>query len=59
MYNKTIIEFGLCDIGNNQGLGKCNQPAYCKCKCYCNIGAVSGVTVGVLNKVPLCKRINK
>ena len=26
MYNKTIIEFGFCDIRNNQGLGKCNQP---------------------------------
>ena len=26
MYNKTIIEFGFCDIWNNQGLGKCNQP---------------------------------
>ena len=26
MYNKTIIEFGICDIWNNQGLGKCNQP---------------------------------
>ena len=25
MYNKTIIEFGFCDIRNNQGLGKCNQ----------------------------------
>ena len=22
MYNKTIIRFGLCDIQNNQGLGK-------------------------------------
>ena len=21
MYNKTIIRFGFCDIGNNQGLG--------------------------------------
>ena len=26
MYNETIIEFGFCDIRNNQGLGKCNQP---------------------------------
>ena len=26
MYNKTIIEFGFCDIGNNQGFGKCNKP---------------------------------
>ena len=26
MYNKTIIEFSFCDILNNQGLGKCNQP---------------------------------
>ena len=26
MCNKTIIEFGFCDIWNNQGLGKCNQP---------------------------------
>ena len=26
MYNKTIIRFGLCDILNNQGLGKCYQP---------------------------------
>ena len=26
MYNKTIIEFGFCDIRNNQGLGKCNHP---------------------------------
>ena len=26
MYNKTIIEFGFCDIRNNQGLGKYNQP---------------------------------
>ena len=26
MYNKTIIEFRFCDIQNNQGLGKCNQP---------------------------------
>ena len=26
MYNKTITEFGFCDIRNNQGLGKCNQP---------------------------------
>ena len=26
MYNKTIIEFGFCDIRNNQGLDKCNQP---------------------------------
>ena len=26
MYNKTVIEFGFCDIWNNQGLGKCNQP---------------------------------
>ena len=24
--NKIIIEFGFCDIQNNQGLGKCNQP---------------------------------
>ena len=26
MYNKTIIVLGFCDIRNNQGLGKCNQP---------------------------------
>ena len=26
MYNKTIIRFGVCDILNNQGLGKCYQP---------------------------------
>ena len=26
MYNKTIIEFGLCDMRNYQGLGKCYQP---------------------------------
>ena len=26
MYNKTIIGWGFCDIWNNQGLGKCNQP---------------------------------
>ena len=26
MYNKTIIEFGFCDIRNNKGVGKCNQP---------------------------------
>ena len=26
MYNKTITEFGFCDIWNNQGLGKCNHP---------------------------------
>ena len=26
MYNKTIIRFGFCDIRNNQGLSKCNQP---------------------------------
>ena len=26
MYNKTTIEFGFCDIRNNQGRGKCNQP---------------------------------
>ena len=27
MYNKTIIiRFGFCDIRNNQGLGKCDQP---------------------------------
>ena len=26
MYNKTVIEFGFCDIQNNQGRGKCNQP---------------------------------
>ena len=30
MYNKTIIEFGFCDIQNNQGLGKCNQPRLIK-----------------------------
>ena len=21
-----MIKLGFCDIGNNQGLGKCNQP---------------------------------
>ena len=26
MYNKTIIEFGFCDIRNNQSLDKFNQP---------------------------------
>ena len=26
MYNKTIIRFGVCDIQNNQGLGKGYQP---------------------------------
>ena len=26
MHNKTIIEFGVCDIRKNKGLGKCNQP---------------------------------
>jgi len=26
MCNKTIIGFGLCDIQNNQGLGKGYQP---------------------------------
>jgi len=26
MYNKTIVRFGLCDIQNNQGLGKGYQP---------------------------------
>ena len=26
MYNKTIIEFGFCDIRNNQGIGNSNQP---------------------------------
>ena len=26
MYNKTIIGFGVCDIQNNQGLGKSYQP---------------------------------
>ena len=26
MFNKTIIRFGLCDIQNNQGLGKSYQP---------------------------------
>jgi len=26
MHNKTIIRFGFCDIGNNQGLGKGYQP---------------------------------
>ena len=26
MYNKTIIRFGFCDIQNNQGLGKGDQP---------------------------------
>lgn len=25
MYKKTILEFGFCDIWNNQGLGKCIQ----------------------------------
>ena len=26
MYNKTIIRFAVCDIQNNQGLGKGYQP---------------------------------
>ena len=26
VYNETIIRFGFCDIINNQGLGKCDQP---------------------------------
>ena len=26
MFNKTIIRSGLCDIQNNQGLGKSFQP---------------------------------
>ena len=26
MYNKTTIKFVFCDIRNNQGLGKYNQP---------------------------------
>ena len=26
MYNGTIIEFGYCDIRNNQSPGKSNQP---------------------------------
>ena len=26
MYNKTIIRFGVCDIQNNQALGKGYQP---------------------------------
>ena len=26
MYNKTIINFGFCDIQNNRGLGKGYQP---------------------------------
>lgn len=26
MYNKAIIRFGVCDIQNNQGLGKGYQP---------------------------------
>ena len=26
MYNKTIIEFGFCDMQNYQGLRKCYQP---------------------------------
>ncbi len=26
MYNKTSINFGFCDIRNNQDLGKCYQP---------------------------------
>ena len=25
-YNKTIIGWGFCDIQDNQGRGKCNQP---------------------------------
>ena len=25
MYNKTIIEFGFCDMRNYQGPGKCYQ----------------------------------
>ena len=31
MYNKTIIEFGFCDIRNNQGLGKCPASADYTC----------------------------
>ena len=27
IYNKTIIGWGFCDIRNNQGRGKCNQPS--------------------------------
>ena len=27
MYNKTIIEFGFCDMRNYQGRGKCYQPS--------------------------------
>ena len=28
MYNKTIIEFGFCDMWNYQGLSKWYQPAF-------------------------------
>jgi hypothetical protein len=28
MYNKTIIEFGFCDMQNYQGLGKRYQPRF-------------------------------
>ena len=28
MYNKTIIEFGFCDMRNYQGLGKCYDNTY-------------------------------
>ena len=26
LYDKTIIRFGICDVQNNQGLGKGYQP---------------------------------
>ena len=26
MYDKTIIKFGFCDIQNNQGRGKGDEP---------------------------------
>ncbi len=28
MYNKTVTEFGFCDMRNYQGLGKCYQPRF-------------------------------
>ena len=34
MYNKTIIEFGFCDMRNYQGLGKCYRQ-YLLISAYC------------------------